>query len=164
VTSVTNVLVAVVVTSRLTPFATKSCSPFGKGLRKTQFPSDTASVIPAGAPKILSSGKVTLKSGDTIPLFSNLFPSRTNSSCGLHLLHYTKNTNKANVYISIPKFPDQSHAGSTTMGQNPIFTKVLPIFSPLNRDKKALGAFSIPSITISFHFIFPSPIHLDISA
>ena len=52
---------------------------------------------------------------------------------------------------------------STAMDQNPIFTNILPIFSPLNRHKKALGAFSILSITVSLHFILPSPIHLDIS-
>jgi hypothetical protein len=54
VASETKVLVAVVVTSRLTPLDVISCSPSGKGLRKTQFPSDTACVTPAGAYNVIS--------------------------------------------------------------------------------------------------------------
>jgi hypothetical protein len=33
--------------------------------------------------------------------------------------------------------------------QNPIFTNILPIFSPLNRAKKVLGACSMRSVTVS---------------
>jgi len=58
VTSETNVLMAIVVMSRFDPLDIISCFPAGKGLRNTQFP--------GGAPEILSSGNVTLKSGDTL--------------------------------------------------------------------------------------------------
>src|SRR5215510_3022225 len=84
VTSETKVLVAVVVISRLDPLDVNSCFPGGRGLRNTQFPSDTAFVVPDGAPKILSSGNVALNSGETTRLFSspsNLVPSNTNSKC-----------------------------------------------------------------------------------
>jgi hypothetical protein len=46
----------------------------------------------------------------------------------------------------------------------PIFTSVLPRLSPLNKLTKALGAFSKPSKILSFHFILPSLIHLNIEA
>jgi hypothetical protein len=49
---------AIVVMSRFDPLDIISCFPAGKGLRNTQFP--------GGAPEILSSGNVTLKSGDTL--------------------------------------------------------------------------------------------------
>ena len=48
------VVVAVIVMSKLDPLDVNSCFPAGRGLRNTQFPSDTAFVGPDGAPKILS--------------------------------------------------------------------------------------------------------------
>ena len=46
-----------------------------------------------------------------------------------------------------------------TAGSGPILTSILPKFSPLNREMKAFGAFSIPATIVSFHLIRPSAIH-----
>src|SRR6185437_16749555 len=49
-----------------------------------------------------------------------------------------------------------------TAASAPIFTSILPKFSPLSNPINALGAFSNPSVIVSFHLIFPSLIHLII--
>ena len=43
------------------------------------------------------------------------------------------------------------------------FTTIFPKFSPRNKPMNASGAFSNPSTTVSFHLIFPSPIHCPMS-
>jgi len=44
------------------------------------------------------------------------------------------------------------------------FTNILPMFSPVKRPIKALGAFSMPSTMVSCPWIWPAAIHFFISA
>ena len=43
------------------------------------------------------------------------------------------------------------------------FTSIFPKFSPVNSLRKAVGAFSMPCSTVSFHLSLPSRIHPDMS-
>jgi len=43
-------------------------------------------------------------------------------------------------------------------------TSILPVFSPVKRPRKALGAFSSPSMMVSCHLILPAAIHAPMSA
>src|SRR4029077_5881574 len=48
-----------------------------------------------------------------------------------------------------------------TRSRHASFTSIFPKFSPLKSLRKALGAFSMPSSTLSFHTSLPSRIHPD---
>jgi len=54
---------------------------------------------------------------------------------------------------AVMRFPTRSRHAS--------FTSIFPKFSPLKSLRKALGAFSMPSSTLSFHTSLPSRIHPD---
>lgn len=52
--------------------------------------------------------------------------------------------------------PARGEENTYTALSGPIFTTIFPKLSPLNRPINALGAFSIPSATVSRHFSFPA--------
>jgi hypothetical protein len=61
----------------------------------------------------------------------------------------------ANAALSLPSIR------FSTRSRHASFTSIFPKFSPLKSLRKAVGAFSMPCSTLSFHTSLPSRIHPD---